>query len=111
MCDEFGLSYALSGLSAAWRLAPHVRYQRAMAYVPSRMDEVAHRVGLTPVTTGPNATLLVPYDEGLLAHSQVVGGVRITSPVQTYLVDLCGFRGRGAEAAEVLLREVIKPTW
>jgi hypothetical protein len=109
-CDDLGLPYAVAGLSAAWRLAPFVRYQRAMAYVPGGVDEVVKRAGLKPVASGPNVTLLVPYDEGVLAGSQVIGGIRVTSPVQTYL-DLCGFRGRGEEAAEAILREVIKPTW
>lgn len=110
VCDELGVPYAIAGLSAAWRLAPHVRYQRTMAYVSDRLDEVAERAGLKPVASGPNVTLLVPYDESLLADSQVVGGIRITSPVQTYL-DLRGFRGRGDEAAEAVLKDVIKPTW
>ncbi len=109
-CDELGLAYAIAGLSAAWRLAPHVRYQRAMAYVPDGIDEVVRRVGLRPVASGPNVTILIPYDEGVLAGSQVVGGIRVTSPVQTYL-DLQVFRCRGEEAAEVILREVIKPAW
>ena len=36
--------------------------------------------------------------------------IRVTSPIQTYL-DVLGFRGRGEEAAETILREVIEPTW
>ena len=110
MCEELGLTYAVAGLSAAWRLAPHVRYQRAMAYVPEVSDELVNRVGLKPVSSGANVMLLVPYDGGVLAGSQVIDGIRVTSPVQTYL-DLRGFRGRGEEAAEAVLREVIKPTW
>lgn len=110
VCDDMKLPYALAGLSAAWRLAPYVRYQRAMAYVPEGIDEVVKRVGLKPVASGPNVTLLVPYDEGVLTGSQVVDRIRVTSPIQTYL-DLCGFRGRGEEAAEAVLRGVIKPTW
>ena len=110
VCDDLGLPYAIAGLSAAWRLAPHVRYQRAMAYIQDGIGEVVERVGLKPVTSGPSMTLLTPYDEGVLAGGQMVGGIRVTSPVQTYL-DLRGFRGRGEEAAEAVLREVIKPTW
>jgi len=81
-----------------------------MAYVVGEANEVVERVGLKPVTSGPNVTLLTPYDEGVFVGGQVVEGIRITSPVQTYL-DVRGFRGRGEEAAEAILREVIKPTW
>jgi hypothetical protein len=109
-CAALGLDYALAGFSAASRLAPSVRYQRAMAYVSDQIDEVAKRAGLKPVTSGPNVTLFEPYDEGVMAGSRDVDDIRITSPIQTYL-DLRGFRGRGEEAAEAVLREVIKPTW
>jgi hypothetical protein len=109
-CDELGCGYAIAGLSAAWRLAPYVRYQRAMAYVAGEANEVVERVGLKPVASGPNVTLLTPYDEGVFVGGQVVEGIRVTSSVQTYL-DVRGFRGRGEEAAEAILREVIKPTW
>jgi hypothetical protein len=91
-------------------LAPSVRYQRAMAYVSDQIDEVAGRAGLKPVTSGPNVTLFEPYDEGVMDGSRDVDDIRITSPIQTYL-DLRGFRGRGEEAAEAVLREVIRPTW
>ena len=109
-CTDLGLDYALAGFSAASRLAPSVRYQRVMAYVLDKMDQVVERVGLKPVASGPNVTLFEPYDEGVLDGSREVDGIRITSPVQTYL-DLRGFRGRGDEAAEAVLKEVIKPTW
>lgn len=108
--NDLGLNYALAGFSAASRLAPSVRYQRVMAYVSERIDEVAERVGLRPVASGPNVTLFEPYDEGVLAGSRDVDGISVTSPVQTYL-DLREFRGRGEEAAEAIFREVIKPGW
>jgi hypothetical protein len=109
-CKDLGIDYALAGFSAASRLAPAVRYQRVMAYVADRIDQVAERTGLKSVTSGPNVTLFEPYDDGVMAGSRDIDNVRITSPIQTYL-DLLGFRGRGEEAAEAILREVIKPTW
>jgi hypothetical protein len=109
-CADLGLNYALAGFSAVSRLAPSVRYQRVMAYVSDQIDHVAGRAGLKPVTSGPNVTLFEPYDEGVMAGSRDVDNTRITSPIQTYL-DLRGFRGRGEEAAEAVLREVIRPTW
>ena len=87
-----------------------VRYQRAMAYVSDRTDEVAERIGLKPVASGPNVTLFEPYDEGVMAGTVEYDDIRVTSPIQTYL-DVLGFRGRGEEAAETILREVIEPRW
>jgi hypothetical protein len=109
-CADLGLGYALAGFSAASRLAPSVRYQRVMAYVSEQIEQVAERTGLKPVASGPNVVLFEPYDEGVMAGSRDVDDIRITSPIQTYL-DLRGFRGRGEEAAEAVLREVIKPAW
>ena len=109
-CKDLGIDYALAGFSAAARLAPAVRYQRAMAYVSDRLGEVAERIGLKPVASGPNVTLFEPYDEGVMAGTEEYDDIRVTSPIQTYL-DVLGFRGRGEEAAETILREVIEPTW
>jgi hypothetical protein len=109
-CTDLGLDYALAGFSAASRWAPSVRYQRVMAYVSERMEQVAECAGLKAVSSGPNVILLEPYDQGVMAGSCDVDHMRITSPIQTYL-DLRGFRGRGVEAAEAVLREVVKPAW
>jgi len=109
-CKDLGIDYALAGFSAAARLAPAVRYQRAMAYVSDRLGEVAEWIGLKPVASGPNVTLFEPYDEGVMAGTGKYDDIRVTSPIQAYL-DVLGFRGRGEEAAETILREVIEPTW
>ena len=109
-CQDLGLNYALAGFSAASRLAPSVRYQRVMAYVSEQIELVVERVGLKRVSSGPNVTLFEPYDEGVLAGTRDVDDIRVTSPIQTYL-DLREFRGRGEEAAEAILREVMEPTW
>jgi hypothetical protein len=87
-----------------------VRYQRATAYVSGRIDEVARRMGLKRVTSGANISLIEPYDEGVFLGVQCVDGIRIVSAIQAYL-DLLNFHGRGEEAAEAILDEVIKPTW
>lgn len=107
---ELGNNYALTGFSAAERIAPMVRYQRATAYVTGDVEEIAKRVGLKPVTSGANVSLIEPYDDGVLAGSREIKGIRIVSAVQTYL-DLLSFKGRGQEAAQAVLDEVIKRTW
>ena len=110
VCRQSGTRYALTGFSAAARLAPMVRYQRATAYVIGDIAEVAQRAGFKPVTSGANVSLIEPYDAGVLAGGREIDGIHLASPVQVYL-DLLSFRGRGEEAAQAVLDEVIRPTW
>lgn len=110
ICNRIGLEYALTGFSGAARLAPAVRYQRAMAYVADTTDDLIAQLGLKKVSSGANLSILFPYDEGVFYASRRIDGVKIASPIQIYL-DLSGFRGRGEEAAEVLLDRVIRPLW
>lgn len=107
---DAGTKYALTGFSAAGRLAPMVRYQRAMAYVEGDSSSVATSLGAKEVPSGANLTLLSPYDAGVFYGVGDVQGVQIVSPVQAYL-DLIGYRGRGEEAATFLLEQVIQPQW
>ncbi|NOT54487.1 MAG: hypothetical protein HOP18_07775 [Deltaproteobacteria bacterium] len=110
VCREEGIPYALTGFSGAARLAPAVRYQRVMAYVQNDTEAVTSRLQLKAVTSGANVSLLTPYDEGVFYATRDYEGIRVVSPIQLYL-DLHGFRGRGEEAAKVLLDEVITPQW
>ncbi len=109
-CGQAGITYALAGLSAAARIAPAVRYQRATAYVGASVEFLAKELALRQVSSGANVALISPYDEGVFYGSWEVEGLTITSPIQTYL-DLIQLRGRGEEAAAALLDEVIKPQW
>lgn len=110
VCKTKGIEYALTSFSGAARFAPAVRYTRAMAYVYKTREDVASLLNLKEVESGANVTLLGPYDEGVFYGTQMIDDVRIVSPLQVYL-DVKGYRGRGEEAAEVLLRDVIKPKW
>jgi predicted nucleotidyltransferase len=109
-CRERKMQYALTGFSAAARLAPMVRSPRAMAYVEKPLDEMIASLGLKEVTSGANVTLMEPYDAGVFYGAREMGGICLASPVQIYL-DLKGFQGRGEEAAVKLLDEVIRPQW
>ena len=109
-CRKKGLDYALTGFSAAARLAPAVRYQRTMSYVNEPSEELVRELGLKRVSSGPNVSFLIPYDEGVFYAAQEARGVRMVSAVQAYL-DLRGFRGRGEEAAEFLLERIMRPQW
>ncbi|MBM4334241.1 MAG: hypothetical protein FJ117_24045 [Deltaproteobacteria bacterium] len=110
VCNEKGVEYALTGFSGAARFAPAVRYNRAMAYVSNIREDLKMALNIKEVPSGANVTLLEPYDDGVFYGAQVIDGIRTASPLQVYL-DLKGFKGRGEEAAEVLLKEAIKPKW
>lgn len=110
VCNKKGLIYALTGFSGAARLAPAVRYKRSFAYLDESEEDIPMLLGLKEVPSGVNVTLLTPYDKGVLYATREFAGVRIASPVQIYL-DLIGFRGRGEEAANAILKQVIKPQW
>ena len=110
VCLKENICYALTGFSGAARLAPFVRYQRAMAYVADERDQLAELLDLKEVDSGANVWLMTPYDEGVFYGSSKVDSACVAALVQVYL-DLQGLRGRGEEAAEYLLREVIKKEW
>ena len=105
-----GVQLAFSGFSGAARFAPAVRYHRVTTYVLGDVPALAERLGLKPVSSGANVTLLEPYDEGVLYGVRGIDGAPVVSPVQLYL-DLAQSKGRGEEAASAILEEVIKPTW
>ena len=109
-CRDRKIQYALTGFSAAARLAPMVRYQRVTAYVSGDFGGLVKTLGLKEVPSGANVTLLSPYDDGVFYGTTDVNGIQIVSSVQTYL-DLIGFRGRGEEAATFLLEQVIQRQW
>ena len=109
-CEGEGIKYALTGFSAAARYAPSVRYQRVMAYVLRDVDTIAQALSLKEVTSGANVTLFSPFDEGVLYGTRQIDGICIASPVQVYL-DLLEVKGRGAEAAQTILDEVIGRSW
>jgi hypothetical protein len=110
VCQREGISYGLTGLSGAARFAPVVRYQRAMAYVDEDLQHLTSRLGIKPVSSGSNVTLLSPYDEGVFYASEELDGSLVVSPVQVYL-DLMSYRGRGQEAAEAVRDRVIEAIW
>ena len=101
------MRYALTAFSAAARWAPSVRTNRVFAYISGDIEALAKKLGLKEVPSGANVTLLAPYDDGVFYGSEVKDGLRIVSPVQTYL-DLVSYKGRGEEAAEHLLKNVIE---
>ncbi|MDQ7827239.1 MAG: type IV toxin-antitoxin system AbiEi family antitoxin [Candidatus Eremiobacteraeota bacterium] len=110
-CKKKGISYGLAGFSGAARLAPAVRYQQAMIFIESdAIGLIESSMKIKPADRGANISLWSPYDEYVFYGSREVNGIGIVSPVQLYL-DLNRYPGRGKEAAEALLEEVIRPAW
>ena len=110
VCEERRWTYALTGFSGAMRLVSAVRYNRVQAYVDAGLEALPSLLDLKPVTSGANVSLLAPFDEGVFAGARTIDGMRVVSPVQLYL-DLKSFRGRGDEAAQALLEQVMEPSW
>ncbi|MDP2719747.1 MAG: type IV toxin-antitoxin system AbiEi family antitoxin [Dehalococcoidia bacterium] len=109
-CKQQTIPYALTLFSGAALVAPFSRYTRGFAYVGNNISEVADKLGLKEVTSGPNISILEPYDEGVFYGSNENDDVSVVSDIQLYL-DLIGFKGRGEESAKFLLEQRIKPKW
>ena len=105
-CRDNHLRCALAGFSAAWRIAPEVRYSVGHVYVESSgfarkmLDRLGAYQGGKRVDTGANLLLWRPFDPSALAGSRTENGTDapVTSAIQTFL-DLKRMAGRGEEAA------------
>jgi hypothetical protein len=108
------IAFALGGLSAAWRLAPEVRYNVAAVYVESRgfdreiLRKLESYQGGKPVETGANLLLCCPYDRSVFvgSHRESKNSLPVTSAIQAYL-DLKRLGGRGEEAAAAVYERLI----
>jgi hypothetical protein len=109
-CKMTGIDYGLALFSGANLVAPFVRYSRSFVYVGDKISEIAGQLGLKEVTSGPNITLLKPYDEGVFYGTREINGLDVVSDVQLYL-DLQNYQGRGEEAAQDILENRMKPAW
>jgi hypothetical protein len=101
--------YSLSGLAAAWLVAPYVRPIDVHLYVPSSTSAaaLAEKLELNPTPQGGNVKFVVPYDEGVFYGVHQITGLNVVSNVQLY-VDLYNFPARGEEAASHLLEALLR---
>jgi hypothetical protein len=106
---DLDLKYALSGLAAAWLVAPYVRPVDVHLYVQSENIalEIAKRLEVNPIPRGGNVKFVLPYDEGVFYGMREIRGAKVVSNVQLY-VDLFNFPARGEEAASQLLEVMLK---
>jgi hypothetical protein len=109
-CQTKNVRWGLTLFSGANRIAPFTRTERLFAYVENQIEEIQDVLRLKSVDSGPNVTLMVPFDEGLFYNTENYKQMPVVSPVQLYL-DLKNYKGRGEEAAEFLLERVIQPLW
>jgi hypothetical protein len=109
-CAKLDIIYAFTGFSAARRIAPAVRGQRAMAYLKAIPEALLEKTGLKEVASGANVSLMLPYDEGVYYMTREVNTLRVVCPVQLYL-DLKAFKGRGEEAAEAIWKQELSTLW
>lgn len=109
-CNRNKVQYALTGFSGAARVAPAVRYKKAMIYTSGLMEKAFLKLSMKPVNSGGNLLMFTPYDEGVFYGTSKIDDIQIVSDIQLYL-DLQGFRGRGEEAAEVLFERIGGKAW
>jgi hypothetical protein len=107
-CKELGFSYALTGLAAAWLLAPFAGYRAVTVYLHKLATEkLLQRLKWHDEKRGANLWLVRPNDEGVFHGAAPARGMICVSPVQVYL-DLHGMPERAEEAAEQLRKERLK---
>lgn len=110
--------YALTSLSGATLIAPHVRPVDVHMYVYNKEDAaaIAKALNLQPIPKAGNVKFVIPYDKGVFYGQQNIRvGVSnqmksvgcVVSNVQLF-VDLYNFPARGEEAATHLLEYILK---
>jgi hypothetical protein len=105
----FNNRFALTGFSGASFIYPYVNNYNLSLYVDD-VDFWFSRLELKRVDSGENAFLIKPYDEGVFYNCQKFNNIPVVSNIQLYL-DLKTMGGRGQDAAEELLNEVIVKKW
>ena len=104
------IPYAFTLASGASRIAPFLRYNRVFCYVDGPIESIAEDLKLKEVISGPNVSLLLPYDGGVFYGLQEIQNLKVVSDVQLYL-DLKNYKERGEEAANFILNERLKKQW
>lgn len=105
------IKYAFTLTTGADIVHPFLRYKRIFLYLKSEnMKDVARELKWKTVETGPNITVLEPYDEGVFYGIQDIQNKKVVSDIQLYL-DLRSYKERGAEAAEQIYNKRIKTKW
>lgn len=109
-CNTKKIKYSFTLTSGASLVAPFLRYNRVFVYILDDIEKIAEDLKLKEVSTGPNVSILKPYDEGVFYDSQVINGINVVNNIQLYM-DLINYKERGEEAAKFLYEQRIKNNW
>lgn len=93
------ISYAVTGLGAAWLYDRFASFRLMTVY----LERIPDLNGFRKEESGANLWLVMPNDTGVFTGALVKDGIRCVHPVQAYL-DLKAQPERAAEAAENLRR-------
>ena len=100
--------------SGAEYVAPFVHgVSQTAAYVKADLQSIVDDMNWKPVASGANILLLKPFDDFILHNLHQEDQRRwntVVNDVQLYL-DLASYPGRGEDAAQFLLEQVLKPKW
>ena len=100
--------YAVTGLSAAWRMTEWAGYRLTTIYLDRQpVPQLLERLAFREEGRGANTWLVVPNDSGVFDGAAPVDGVNCVHPVQAYL-DLKGHPERADEAAEELRGRLLR---
>lgn len=104
LCEQKGYRYGLTEFSAAWRLAPMVRYERSTVCLakgngPLILEEIQDSLKAKRVESGSNLKLRLAPDDYVFYGEKKHDGLNLVSPIQLYL-DLMKIKARGEEAAK-----------
>jgi hypothetical protein len=101
------LTYATTGLAAAWLFTSFAAFRLATLYVESMPSRsLLKEIEFSDEPKGANLWLVLPDDQDVFEGSQERAGFQCVSPVQTYL-DLKGQPERAKEAAAELRRTLL----
>lgn len=101
-----GLSWALTGLAAAWQMTHFAMFRLVTVFVRDRpSEEWLGRIGFREEPRGANLWIVHPVDDGVFAGARPAGGVPCVHPVQVYL-DLKAQPERATEAAAELSKQL-----
>ncbi len=111
-CSKYNSQHALSRFSAAWRLAPEVRYNvtsfmvSTSAILAEPLLDLTTQYSARKVDSGANLVLQISDDASYYSN-RFGDTLQTTSPLQTYL-DLRAMEGRGEDAAMAIYEKYLK---
>ena len=100
--------YAMTGLAAAWLIAPFASYRLVSVYLDALpSEELLEELKCRREERGSNLWLVRPNDAGVFQGGTIVNGMPCVSTAQVYL-DLDAMPERSDEAAEHLRKECLQ---